>query len=306
MISRGAAMGGEPSPTHTHNSKTQAGMVIEVWDGSTARQTPLEEYLVGVVSAEMPALFEMEALKAQSVAARTFAYRHMLGVDRCKSGYTICTRAECCQAYMGPEELSRYWKEDYAAYYSRISAAVNATAGLIATDDGRPISALYHSNSGGRTEDSGAVFAMTLPYLVSVESLGEDSAPCYRTNKRVSNADFVRILNAEYPRAALSEEGLEEQVSVIDRTRSGRVGSVRIGAETISGSQMRLALGLNSANFDMEFGDGYISFTCLGYGHGVGMSQYGANAMAKEGADFIEILKHYYTGVEVEAIKTRH
>lgn len=282
------------------DGQPRTGADIEVWNGSEARIMPLEEYLEGVVSAEMPALFETEALKAQSVAARTFAYRHMRGIDRCKSGYTICTDAACCQAYMSPEELRDYWKEDYWIFRDRISAAVSATEGLIATADGEPISALYHSNSGGRTEDSEAVFALALPYLVSVESGGEDSAPCYRTQKEISNADFIRKLNAEYPEAGLTAGGLAEQVSVLNRTRSGRVSLIQIGGATITGSQMRLALGLNSANFEMEFEDAYVKFICLGYGHGVGMSQYGANAMAKDGADFREILKHYYTGIDIE------
>ncbi len=278
------------------------GADIEVWNGSEARIMPLEEYLEGVVSAEMPALFEPEALKAQSVAARTFAYRHMQGIDRCKSGYTICTDAACCQAYKNSEELRDYWKEDYQTFHDKISAAVRATAGLIATVDGKPISALYHSNSGGRTEDSEAVFALALPYLVSVESSGEDSAPCYKTQKEISSADFVRKLNAKYPEARLTAERLSEQVAVLSRTQSGRISLIQVGETTITGSQMRLALGLNSANFEIEFKDACIEFTCFGYGHGVGMSQYGANAMAKDGADFSEILKHYYTGIDIEPI----
>lgn len=283
---------GEQNPKATPLSR------IGVWNGEEVVPMELEDYIIHVVAAEMPASYEVEALKAQAVAARTFAVQHMLGEEHCKSGHTICTDHTCCQAFLTDDELHSRWGAHFDELYEKISSAVKATDGLVMTCDGRVISAFYHSSSGGRTEDCEAVFAVALPYLISVESSGEESSPEFSTTKSWSMEEFADNINAAFPGAELNDPA--EQVDVWDRTDSGRVKLVQLGNTVVTGQQLRTALKLRSTNFDFEFSEDEVVITCLGFGHGVGMSQCGANAMAKDGAEFAEILTHYYTGVSIE------
>lgn len=260
----------------------------------------LEDYLVGVVAAEMSVSSEPAALRAQAVAARTFTALHMQGRASCRSGCTVCDDHRCCQAYFSPDELERAWGEKYAENIEKIRSAVRSTEGLVVTFEGELISALYHASSGRATENSEEVFAVALPYLVSVDSFEGDS-------EMVSVQEFplttvVDKLNSLYPDAHLTVPLDEKDFDVWGRTDSGRVQLVRIGHSVITGSALRLALGLKSAAFTVEFDDDSITFTCLGYGHGVGMSQLGANEMAKDGAGFEEILAHFYTGTDLSRL----
>ena len=304
LLLRGCAIAGqeteEPLPIPEDISA-----VIAVYDDENdcVRSMPLEEYLCGVVAAEMPASFEPEALKAQAIAARTFTLRHLAacgGTPCGRLGADICTDSACCQSYRSPEQLAEKWGTDAEYYSGRIREAVYGTAGEVATYDGELIEALYHSTAGGVTENSENVFASAEPYLVSVASPGEEGTAHYAETTTFSSKSFATKLNAAFPKAGLSEKKLEEQVRIISRYASGRVESVQIGAIEVTGRQLRGALDLPSANFTIEFTDGDVRIATLGYGHGVGMSQYGANAMAKEGADYRAILQHYYTGIEIE------
>lgn len=274
---------------------------IGVFNGSEVMPMTLEDYLIGVTAAEMPASYGLEALKAQAVAARTFTLKHMNGKLRCKSGHTICTDHRCCQAYISVERMKRNWGDDFEKNYEKIREAVASTAGLAITSEGELVTALYHSSSGGMTESCEAVFAVSLPYLVSVESAGEESSPEYRSIVEFSKDEFIKKINAAFPDAMMSDP--EKDVEVWQRTDSGRVSIIRLGGTVVSGQQVRNALSLKSTNMEIETSGDTVSISCLGFGHGVGMSQCGANAMAKEGADFEAILKHYYTGVEIEKIE---
>ena len=258
------------------NEKPEGMLSISLYDRASGKteELPLEEYLIGVVGAEMPASFPLEALKAQAVAARTYAVRHMtaFGGSGC-SGADICTDSGCCQSYRSPD----------AAY------------------KGEPIEALYHSSAGGRTEDAQNVFSAALPYLVGVDSPGEETAGKYAAEVRVSLGEFTNRVNKKWPAAKLKKNRLGEQVKVVSRYDSGRVKELKLNKITVSGRELRRLFDLNSANFTLSIGE-KVTIRTKGYGHGVGMSQYGARAMALEGAGYEEILKHYYTGVEIEKV----
>lgn len=270
---------------------------VEVWDGEKALHMSLTDYIIGVTAAEMPVSFELEALKAQAVAARTFTAKHLTGELRCRSGCTVCTSTACCQAYVSVDDMRKNWGSNFDKYYARIREAVLGTDGLVLTCGGELVTALYHSSSGGRTENCEAVFAVALPYLVSVESEGEEEFPEYSTERSWTTAEFVKLINEKFPDAFMTDP--EKDVQVWQRTESGRITLIRLGGTVRTGQQLRIALRLRSTNASFAFEDGRVTVTCLGYGHGVGMSQVGADAMAKRGAGFEEILKHYYTGVEL-------
>ncbi|MCR5808158.1 MAG: stage II sporulation protein D [Clostridiales bacterium] len=265
--------------------------------GGEPEEMTLEEYLFGVVAAEMSADSEFEALKAQAVAARTFTALHMAGSAVCRSGCTVCSDHRCCQAYMTEAELRAAWGSSYEKYAEKIRAAVKETEGLVAVYDGKLISALYHASSGPMTENSEAVFAIAKPYLISVDS--REGGNETTTVKEFPMAELVDRLNEAFPLAELSCPMGKSDLDIWGRSESGRVNLMRVGNTVVSGNLLRQALGLRSTAFTVEIGESTVIFTCTGYGHGVGMSQLGANEMAKSGASFREILAHFYTGTEL-------
>ncbi len=262
----------------------------------------MDAYLYGVVGGEMPASFPLEALKAQAVAARTYTVRRMasLGGKPCgRGGADVCTDSACCQSYKSPEALAERWGSEAKRNADKLKEAVAATHGVIAVYEGEPIEALYHSTAGDRTEDAQNVFAAALPYLVGVESPGEQDAVHYTDEARFGRRAFVKAVNKKWPKAKLKESKLESQVKVLSRFESGQVETLRLGGAQITGKELRKLLDLKSANFAFDFSAKEVVITTHGYGHGVGMSQYGARAMALEGEDYEAILKHYYTGIEL-------
>ncbi|MBO6060524.1 MAG: stage II sporulation protein D [Clostridia bacterium] len=274
--------------------------IIRVSTAEGVVEMELEEYVFGVVAGEMSAAAEEEALKAQAVAARTFAAKRMTGAH-CPKGADICTDAGCCQAYLSEEELKARWGESYGSNAARVRAAAEATRGLTVTYNGELINALYHASSGPATESSEAVFACALPYLVSVESPETEAESV--SEKLFSAEEAAALLSSAFPEAGLGDALCPGDIEILARTESGRAERVRVGAGLYSGMEVRMALGLKSAAFTPCFeADGKVSFTCVGYGHGVGMSQTGANGMAAAGADFREILAHYYVGTEIARI----
>lgn len=282
----------------TKEPQNEEGLKIEVWDEQDGVSVmELEEYIIHVVAGEMPASYAAEALKAQAVAARTFAMKHINGEAKCKSGHTICTDPSCCQACLSTDEMRASWGDSYNTYYQKLYDAVEATRGEVLTSDGKLISALYHSSSGGKTENSEAVFAVALPYLVSVDSEGEEDSPEYSDEKTFKNTELCELVNKAFPQANLSKPS--DQIDIWGRTDSGRVKLVQLGGTVVNGQQFRTLLKLHSTNFSFKFSKDSVTITCIGFGHGVGMSQCGANAMAKRGSDYHEILEHYYTGVKI-------
>ncbi|MDI3517881.1 MAG: stage sporulation protein [Caldanaerobacter sp.] len=267
----------------------------------------LEDYVKGVVAAEMPAEFEIEALKAQAVAARTYALAKevALGGKGCDlhEGADVCTDPEHCQAWQSVEELKEKWGENFEKYYSKISQAVDSTRGLVMVYQDALILPVYHAISGGRTENSEDVWQKKIPYLRSVVSPGEEVASKYKTTVVVSQAEFVKKLKERQPSLKLTSNNILSEIKNIERTQAGHVKTLKIGDVTFEGKEIKELFGLNSTNFTFSEQKDDIVITVIGYGHGVGMSQYGANALAKEGKKFDEILKYYYQGIEIVKIE---
>ncbi len=261
----------------------------------------LEDYLCGVVSAEMPASFEIEALKAQAVAARSYAlYRKNNSSNPDHPSAAVCTDFNHCKAYLTDKEKEEKWGDDTQKYSKKINSAVFSTRGEIITYNGDAVLAVFHSQSGGgRTENSSDVWGGNIPYLVSVESHGEEAAPNFYSSATFSFDDFKKTLQKNVPDILL------DSISDIGETKKsegGSVSNISIGNKEISGKDMRTYFKLRSSCFEIKKSDESVTFEVMGYGHGVGMSQYGANQMAKEGFDYKNILTHYYTGTKIEGV----
>ena len=261
----------------------------------------LEEYLVGVVAGEMPASFEAEALKAQAVAARTYTlFKMLIEPSENHPEADVCGDSTCCKAFCGEDELKSAWGGDYDVYMEKIKSAVRETRGEYMTYDDEPILAVFHASSAGKTEMSGNVWQEDLPYLQSVASPeSADTASNYVTKVRVSQSEFADTIQAAYPDAELSGDP-DGWLGEISRTESGRADRVMIGGVSVRGTYLRSLFGLRSTYMDIEMTDGEIVFTVTGNGHGVGMSQWGANTLAQQGRDYREILRWYYTGIGFE------
>lgn len=250
----------------------------------------MDAYLVGVVLAEMPTSFEIEALKAQAVAARTYARKAWETGGKHGDG-SVCTDPACCQAYIEPEDyLSRGGTQEGL---EKVENAVLQTSGYVLTYGGALIEATYFSCSGGSTESAVAVWGTDYPYLRAVESPGEDKAIHDRDTVTFSAEKFQEALGVSLGGAPA------EWFREVTYTDGGGVASMTIGDKSYTGQQLRSALGLRSTAFSMEVQENTIVITTRGYGHRVGMSQYGADAMAVQGKDFREILAHYYQGTDL-------
>ncbi len=264
--------------------------VLNIYDGSVF-SVPMEEYLLGVVLAEMPASFETEALKAQSVAARTYTKGKL--DSPAHENADICMAASCCQAYIYPS-LYEGGKENLI----KVKDAVDGTRGKIMTYENEPVLAVFHSMSAGKTEDAENVWGEKVPYLKSAESFGEENIDRFETSVTISFSEFRNKVNSEG--ASVSSPS---DIGNADISEAGYVKSIIIGGKSFKGTDIRSLFSLRSAAFTITADDALVTFSVKGYGHGVGMSQHGANVLAKEGKSYDEILKHYYSGVEIETIK---
>ncbi len=255
-----------------------------------------EDYLCGVLAAEMPASFPEEALKAQAVAARSYL------LSRGSSGRhpdaAICTDPCCCQAWLSEEAMRERWGAEYETNAAKIRAAVEATAGEVLCYEGQPILAAFHSSSASATEDSAAIWNPR-PYLVSVSSPEtEADVPGYRSELRCWPTDFRDTLLSLRPEADFSGP-IGRWIGEIRRDESGRVAEAELGGVFFGGAELRQLFSLRSTAFTLSLEDGLFIFSVTGFGHGVGMSQYGAKVLAEQGADYREILAHYYPGTEL-------
>ena len=226
----------------------------------------MEEYLVGVVSAEMPANFELEALKAQAVVARTYtAYKMFKGGKH--DNANICDDSKCCQAWISKEDRFEKWNEaDRENNWSKITTAVNETKGKIITYNGEPINAFFHSNSGGTTETVSNVWGGTdYPYLQSVETSGEDGYTQYSSSVTLSKEELLQKMKESYPNITINWNE-EQPIQITEYTESGRVKTIKIGDTNISGVEARTIFGLKSAKFNVDVGE-TITFNVVGYGH---------------------------------------
>ena len=270
---------------------------LRVLDGDTVTEMSFSDYLQGVLRAEMPASFQEDALRAQAVAARTYTYYKMSSGGNHGDTADICTDHSCCQAFLGKDRAADNWGKNAERYEAKIENAVSATDGQVMLYGGTPILAVFHSSSAGETWNSGQVWAQDLPYLQSVSSPEGEGVPNYYSTVELTEAEFREKFLAARPEADLSGPASEW---IRDPVTDGvHVERITIGGVPVSGPSVRSIFGLRSASFTAEAGDGKITFYVTGYGHGVGLSQYGANAMAEAGSTWREILEHYYTGVTI-------
>ena len=249
---------------------------------------PLEKYLIGVLSGEMPASYELEALKAQAVAARTYTLKKM---ETNKNNQYDLVDTTDDQVYLDEEYLKKYWKENYENYTKKIKQAVNETSGEYLTYDGKIIKAYFFSTSSGITENCRDVFGENLPYLVSVMSTWDENSPSYLDYKEFTKEDFYNKLNLPY----------QETINIeITRNDTNSINTIKINNNILKGTELRYELDLKSTNIDIKEENNKVIITSKGYGHGVGLSQYGSQEMALNGYKYDEILKHYYQGIELK------
>jgi stage II sporulation protein D len=269
-------------------------------------EVPMEDYVKSVVSGEMPASFDLEALKAQAIAARTFVSSRKLTPCSQGKGADVCDSTHC-QVYIQKEERMEKWGENAVEYWDKIASAVDSTKGVVLTYENELVKyPQFFSTSSGKTENSIDVFSGDIPYLVSIESPGEEIAPSYSKDFPFALDEFIEKINSKYASANLTKENINGAIEIISRSEAGGIKEIRLGEEKVKGLEFRLYLGLTSTNFQYSIVDNNIIFKCKGYGHGVGMSQWGANVMAKNNKIYEEILKHYYTGIDLSEIKYKN
>ncbi|MDP4153372.1 MAG: stage II sporulation protein D [Bacillota bacterium] len=287
-----------------NNASTAPSTKITVYFHETGevKTVDLEEYLVGVLAAEVPPTFEMEALKAQAVAARTYIlYKKNFGGDAVKAahkGADVCDDYKHCKAYISVDKAREKWGDHAEEYLKRIGTAVSDTRGMVAVYQNKIINAVFHAASSGRTENAEDVWGTAVPYLVSTESKGDLNDEQYFSTVTLSPEDFKRVIsdfspNAEFPK------NISDWIGKSQYTTGGNISTIKICGVDIKGVKVRELFNLKSATFNLYVKNGNFVFDVRGYGHGVGMSQNGAEYMAKQGKTYTDIIKWYYHGSEI-------
>lgn len=270
-------------------------------DTQEIEELEIEEYICNVVSAEMPADYELEALKAQATVARTYTIYKIKMTDSKHENADICDESTCCQAWISKEDRLAKWEEDKREEnWNKIVKAVEETKGKVITYEGNPINAFFHSNSGGVTEVPVNVWGGSgYPYLQVVETIGEEEYSQYKSEVSLTKLELESILKQSHQDFQI-DYSEEDAIKILEYTSSNRIKTLKLGNVEISGVEARKLFGLKSANFEITINEENIIFSVVGYGHGVGMSQTGANTLAKNGNTYQEIIKHFYVGVEIE------
>lgn len=271
---------------------------VKVMNASSKNITemPLRDYLIGVVASEINAAYHEEAIKAQTVAAHTMLLYSKEHKNDGLNGADISDSSTTHQGFLTEDEQRKKWGENYDTYREKIEKCVDAVIDLTIQYDGEPINAVFHSISNGQTENATDVWGGEYPYLVSVNSVGDKLSPAYSSEVTVAEEKFKEIMENE---GAELKENPDDYVGEITNTDTEMVKTIIIGEKTFKGTEIRTLFGLKSSTFTVKYDDGNFIFTVCGYGHGVGMSQYGADYMARQGFKFDEILKHYYVGTEI-------
>ncbi len=286
------------------DEKSGIFLVLDINSGQILEITE-KDYVIGAVCAEMPASFNIEALKAQAVAAHTYAVRQRENELKNPTpelcGAYISDDSSKYQAFLSEEQAKQYFGDNFNEYYSKISEAVDSVSDEILVYNDEPIVAAFHSVSSGKTESAENIFGSPADYLVSVESIEDINAPEYLKEYTFTSDEISARLKEIYPDIQLSDDKAS-WLSVKKRTASDTVISLDAGNINMSGWEFRNIFSLRSAAFDIVYENGIFTISTKGCGHGVGMSQYGAEAMAKQGASYDEILKHYYKGAEIKKI----
>ncbi len=295
--------------SNVDTENTEATEVIENIDVPTVKvmsvssknitEMTLNEYLLGVVAAEINSTYHEEAIKAQIIASHTL----LLYVKEHKKddlgSADITDDSTQHQAFLTTEQQKEKWGENYDIYVSKISKCVDEVINLILQYEGKTINAVFHSTSNGNTEDAKDVWGGDYPYLKSVPSVGDTLSPTHISTVTVSKKDFEDKLKSH---KVTLDSNPEKWLKEITNTQTGMVKTIKIGDKEFKGTDIRTIFNLKSSTFSVEYKDDKFIFTVKGYGHGVGMSQYGANHMASQGFSYEEILKHYYNGVEINEI----
>ena len=297
----------EVSEAVTEEAEAAAEFMDEpykVLDSATGyiMEVPVRDYVIGAVCAEMPADFSEEALKAQAVAAHTYAERQRKRERSSPTeelnGADFSNDTSKYQGYFTREQTEKFYGDKFNESYARVTNAVDEVLPYILTYEDEPAIAAFHSMSPGKTESAENAWGTAVDYLVPVDSSCDISAPKY-TDQKHFNADSLRYaLETEFPGITLGED-MSEWVKVLDVSDSGTVLRAQAGDREVTGGELRSALALRSACFEVRYSENEVVFTTRGYGHGVGMSQYGADSMADGGSSWQEILKHYYPGCEI-------
>ena len=289
------------------NEQNQKYQTIKLIHSSTGEveELNMNEYLYGVVSSEMPASFEMEALKAQAVVARTYTIYQIINNSGKHENADICDNYACCQAWISKEErLAKWSQEEAESNWNKIVEAVNSTEGKIVTYNGQPINAFFHANSGGVTESSLNIWGgIDYPYLKSVETAGEEGYTQYSSQVVLTQQELLNKIKTKYEDCEI-DFSQEDCIKILEYTTSGRIKTIKFGNKEIAGTEARTLLGLKSTNFTFSINGENITFAVTGYGHGVGMSQTGADSLAKSGSNYEDIIKHFYTDVEITEVKS--
>ncbi len=279
--------------------KTEFKGEFKVLDTSTQKIITMSQsdYIFGVVAAEMPALYAPEALKAQAVAAYTFAYTKSLANK--DKDYDITTDFTIDQAYISREKAREKWGNSADMYEAKIDNAVKSVIGEIITYNDKPITAVYHAVSSGKTENAEDIWGSKVAYLQSVDSSWDKESDNYKSSVTFTISEVKEKLSITDFSGKNSEI-----IGKLENTEVGSVKTIKLFAKSFTGAQIREKLDLRSSNFTVKIKDEKMFFTVIGYGHGVGMSQNGANYMAQNGKTYKEILSHYYKGVEIKSLKT--
>ncbi len=285
-------------------NEEQNAEYISVMSSSTGKteKIMLREYIIGSVAAEMPANYHPEALKAQAVASYTYAKKIGEQNEKYKESSLgdadITDSPETHQGYINEKDRREKWGDDFEENEKKISDAVDEVFGYFMTYNGETALAVYHSNSAGKTQSAQTLWGTVIPYLVSVESPGDKLSPDYVTTHEFDRNEFRK----KAKKCDINLEGdADEWVGELTKAESGYVVSVKLGETEVSASKFREEFGLKSCYFDIEYDDGKFKVTCFGNGHGAGMSQYGADYMARQGSSWRDILKHYYKGIDFDA-----
>jgi len=274
-------------------NKNESTISVKINYNGYEETVDLEDYLVGVVAAEMPVNFELEALKAQAVAARTYTLK------RLKENPEIVFTKDI-QSYESKEELDKKWTvNDYAINYAKIKNAVDSTRGIVMVYDGELIDAVFHSTSTGMTQSAKDVWGKDIPYLQAVESLEDINSPYYLHKYTFTINEFIELVN-NYDKEVEISNDFNSEVQIIERNDNGYVNKIQVGNKVYTGEVFRKILNLASSNFIISYNLNEVEITCKGYGHGVGLSQYGAEALAIDGYTYKDILKHYYKDILIK------
>ena len=276
-------------------------LVLDTANGQVSKLSA-RDYVIGAVCAEMPASFNPEALKAQAVAAHTYAVRQRekelaTPTAELKGAYFSNDPAKF-QAFFTTDQAKQFYGADYDANYKKVSEAVDSVLKEILVYKNEPIVAAFHSMSGGTTESSAVVWGNAVDYLVPVDSAEDITAPNYLDVKNFTPDELSARLKTTYSDIKLGDDKTA-WLTITERSTSGTITSLKAGDKVLTGMEFRTLLSLRSANFEIKYDGSNFEITTKGYGHGVGLSQYGANAMAGEGKTYKEILTHYYKGVDI-------